>query len=143
MNDNFSGRAHRLTVDCKDNSLGYAYGNLVLACGVCNLLKNDFFTSGFSRVPVYAETKSRIVGIANIYDILFAKEGEAEEKKVSDFMRDPAFVKRSDGLDIALARLRHRRQPMGIVADEENRVVGIITIEDILEEIVGEIEDWG
>lgn len=40
----FSGRAHRLTVDCKDNATGYAYGNLVLACGVCNLLKNDFFT---------------------------------------------------------------------------------------------------
>ena len=44
MKDNFSGRADRLTVDCMDNSVGYVKGNLVLACGVCNLLKNNFFS---------------------------------------------------------------------------------------------------
>jgi len=44
MNENFSGRADRLTVDCMDNKLGYVKENLVLACGVCNLLKNDFFS---------------------------------------------------------------------------------------------------
>jgi len=106
-------------------------------------LKKLVSMTGFSRIPVYGEAKNRIVGIANIYDVLFAKEEDVEGKTVGDFMREAVSVKRSDGLDIALTRLRNRRQPMGIVEDEEGRAAGIITIEDILEEIVGEIEDWG
>ena len=82
-----------------------------------------------------------IIGIINIYDILFAPEKEKEG--VEDFIREPVCIKNSDGLDIALTRLRHKKQPMGIVTDENQKVVGIVTIEDILEEIVGEIEDRG
>ena len=79
----------------------------------------------------------------NIYDILFDIEKDMDKAVVFDFIRDPVFVSREDGLDIALARLRHREQPMGIVSDDDGGIVGIITIEDMLEEIVGEIEDTG
>lgn len=106
-------------------------------------LKKLVSLTGFSRIPVYEKNKNNITGIVNIYDILFQRETEEEKTAVSDFLREPVYVSRKDGLDIALARLRHRKQPMGIVTDGDNKVVGIITIEDILEEIVGEIEDTG
>ena len=102
-------------------------------------LKNLVSITGFSRIPVYHQNKNNIVGIVNIYDILFKAASGEENAVVNDFLRDPVYLKRDDGLDIALARLRHREQPMGIVVEGDNRVVGIVTIEDMLEEIVGEI----
>ncbi|RKY42579.1 MAG: hypothetical protein DRP85_02265 [Candidatus Makaraimicrobium thalassicum] len=106
-------------------------------------LKRLVSITGFSRIPVYADNKSNITGIVNIYDILFTAEEDDGRTPVKDFIRDPVYVNRKDGLDIALARLRHKKQPMGIVADKDDNVVGIVTIEDMLEEIVGEIEDTG
>ncbi|MGB2600758.1 MAG: hemolysin family protein [Candidatus Omnitrophota bacterium] len=106
-------------------------------------LKKLVSLTGFSRIPVYDKNKNNIAGIVNIYDILFQMEEEAAKTAVSDFLREAVYVNRKDSLDIALARLRHRKQPMGIVTEEDNKVVGIVTIEDILEEIVGEIEDTG
>jgi len=96
--------------------------------------------TGFSRLPAYRENKKNIVGVINIYDILFS-EDSGKDTKVCDFLREAVTVNCSDGLDIALARLRHREQPMGIVLDESGNAVGIVTIEDILEEIVGDIRD--
>lgn len=99
--------------------------------------------TGFSRIPVYRKNKSDIIGIVNIYDVLFTSKEDCGEASVKDFIREPVYVNWKDGLDIALMRLRHKKQPMGIVTDEGDKVVGIITIEDMLEEIVGEIEDTG
>jgi putative hemolysin len=95
--------------------------------------------TGFSRIPVYSKNKNKIVGIVNIYDILFSDD--KEPYKISDFLREPIFLSTDDGLDIALARLRYKEQPMGIVLDGTRNVVGVVTIEDILEELVGEIGD--
>ena len=107
-------------------------------------LKELVSLTGFSRIPVYKNSKDELFGIANIYDVLYKTEDENEHnEKVTGFVREGVFINKNDGLDIALARLRHRKQPMGIVVDEKNKAVGIITIEDILEEIVGEIEDRG
>jgi magnesium and cobalt exporter, CNNM family len=103
-------------------------------------LKKLVSLRGFSRVPVYKGNKNNIIGIVNIYDVLFSSE-EENKKIVKDFIRDPVHIDSKDGLDIALTRLRHNKQPMGIVTDEFENIVGIVTIEDILEEIVGEIED--
>jgi len=105
-------------------------------------LKKLVSLKGFSRTPVYEKNKNNIVGIVNIYDILFTKE-EDDNAPIKEFVRDPVYLRKSDGLDIALTRLRHKKQPMGIVLDEEGKTSGIITIEDMLEEIVGEIEDTG
>ncbi len=104
-------------------------------------LKGLISLTGFSRVPIYGESKNNIVGIANIYDILF--NVEEEKKLITDFMREVVHIASTDGLDIALARLRHKKQPMGVVLNQKSEVIGIITIEDILEEIVGELEDAG
>lgn len=104
-------------------------------------LKDLVSLTGFSRIPVYKKNKNDILGIVNIYDILFAKEKLPDKMEIKDFIREAVYIKNDDGLDIALTRLRHKKQPMGIVSDSDNRVVGIITIEDMLEEIVGEIGD--
>jgi magnesium and cobalt exporter, CNNM family len=106
-------------------------------------LKKIVALTGFSRIPVYENGKNNIIGIVNIYDVLFYMKKNIDMMGISDFIRDPVHVKDRDGLDIALARLRHQRQPMGIVINEAGEVVGIITIEDILEELVGNIEDKG
>ncbi|MBU0570744.1 MAG: hemolysin family protein [Candidatus Omnitrophica bacterium] len=104
-------------------------------------LKKIVALVGFSRIPVYDNVKNNIVGIVNIYDVLFDMETNVDTRGIDDFIRDPIHVKEDDGLDIALARLRHQRQPMGIVTKIDGGIVGIITIEDILEELVGNIED--
>ena len=107
-------------------------------------LKGLVSLTGFSRIPVYKDRKDHITGVANIYDVLFRMEEETgRAAAVKDFIREPVHIKQTDGLDIALTRLRHRTQPMGIVTDDRERVVGIITIEDMLEELVGSIEDRG
>jgi len=99
--------------------------------------------TGFSRIPVYGGKKNNILGIVNIYDILFQKDEEDKGPSIEGYIRPPVYVGIDDGLDIALTRLRNQEQPMGIVTAADDRVMGIITIEDILEEIVGEIEDTG
>jgi putative hemolysin len=103
-------------------------------------LKKLVAMTGFSRLPAYRENKKNIAGVVNVYDILFS-ESSGKDSKAGDFMREAVTVNSSDGLDIALARLRHREQPMGIVIDEKGNAVGMVTIEDILEEIVGDIRD--
>ena len=95
--------------------------------------------TGFSRIPVYENNKNNIVGIVNIYEILFNPEEVKDNEEVKSFIRDIVSVNRRDNLNIVLTRLIHQKSPMGIVLDQEEKVVGIITIEDILEEIVGEI----
>jgi len=106
-------------------------------------LKRLVSLTGFSRIPVYKDSKNNIIGIINIYDVLFRLDEDMESDRgvIRDFIRAPVHVKQNDGLDIALTRLRNKKQPMGIVTDNDERVVGIITIEDILEELVGNIED--
>jgi CBS domain containing-hemolysin-like protein len=106
-------------------------------------LKKLVSLNGFSRIPVYEGSKNNITGIVNIYDILFQEEDEAGGSGIKELIREPVYINREDGLDIALTRLRYREQPMGIVVDRGEKAVGIVTIEDILEEIVGEIEDTG
>lgn len=102
-------------------------------------LKKLISLTGFSRVPVYEGNKNNIVGIVNIYDILFGNADDLDT--VKKFIRNPAYIKKEDPLDIMLARLRHRGQPMGIVTDDKGAVCGIVTIEDALESIVGKIGD--
>ncbi|MDD3089632.1 MAG: hemolysin family protein [Candidatus Omnitrophica bacterium] len=103
-------------------------------------LKKLVSLTGFTRIPVYKDHREKIEGVVNIYDVLFSENG-GEGTPLSDLMRDPVNVSHLDPIDIVLARLRFKKQPMGIVTSQDGTAVGVVTIEDILEEIVGEIEE--
>ena len=95
--------------------------------------------TGFSRIPLYEESKNNITAIVNIYDVLFSPDEVMDDEEVKKFSRDIVPINRKDTLNIVLTRLIHQKSPMGVVVGPDEEVVGIITIEDILEEIVGEI----
>jgi len=91
-----------------------------------------------SRVPVFHERVDRVVGILHVFDLL--RVG-AKAGTVGDLMRPPIFTPESQLAVELLRRLQREHQGMAVVVDEYGGTVGVVTIEDILEEIVGEIED--
>ena len=92
-----------------------------------------------SRFPVYEGQKENIVGILLAKDLL--KLQRAPELNIKALLRPPVFVPESKGLNDLLREFRGNRNHLAIVIDEFGRVAGLITIEDVLEQIVGEIED--
>ncbi len=98
--------------------------------------------TGYSRIPVYHEDVDRIVGIAHIKDILgpIVDEG-ASDRAIGAFVRDPIFVPDTKDIIPLLSEMQSRHDQIAIVVDEYGGTAGIITIEDIVEEVVGEIED--
>jgi len=95
---------------------------------------------GHSRFPVIGEDKSEVVGILLAKDLLVHVLNK-ENIKIEDLMRTAIVVPESKRLNVLLKEFRARRNHMAIVVDEYGAVAGIITIEDVLEQIVGEIED--
>ena len=98
--------------------------------------------SGHSRIPVYKETRDNIVGILHAKDVLSSllEQGE-DEPSVSLVMREPFFVPETKSIRTLLQEFRARKQHIAIALDEYGGTSGLITIEDVLEEIVGDIED--
>ncbi len=95
----------------------------------------------YSRFPVYEKSKDNIVGIVYLKDMLrHIKEGNFEIP-VKQIMRKPFFVFANKKMDTMLKLFQGRKQHMAIVIDQKANVLGIVTIENILEEIVGEIID--
>ena len=95
----------------------------------------------YSRFPVYEKNKDNIVGILYLKDLLkFMKEGKLEVD-IKQVMKKPLFVFANKKMDTMLRLFQGRKQHMAIVIDEKARVIGLVTIENILEEIVGEIID--
>jgi magnesium and cobalt transporter len=95
--------------------------------------------TGHSRFPVYEGERENIVGILLAKDLL--KLQRAPELHLKALLRPATFVPESKGLNDLLREFRGNRNHLAIVIDEFGRVAGLITIEDVLEEIVGEIED--
>jgi CBS domain containing-hemolysin-like protein len=95
--------------------------------------------SGYSRIPVLGETIDDIVGVAYLKDLVAASH--AGETSLAAVMRPPAFVPDSKRVDELLKEMQAQRKHMAIVVDEYGGTAGVVTIEDILEEIVGEIAD--
>lgn len=96
---------------------------------------------GFTRLPIYSEDINNIVGILHVKQLLqFMKSGEMPEDKscITENMQPPYFVPESTPLNIQLINFQKDKHRIAIVVDEYGEVQGIVTLEDILEEIVGE-----
>ena len=94
--------------------------------------------SGHSRLPVYKDRIDNIVGVIHVRALLFAGRGGDPVEAV---MEPVVFVPESKRVDDLLTEMRQRRDPMAVVVDEYGGSVGLVTIEDLLEEVVGEIHD--
>jgi CBS domain containing-hemolysin-like protein len=100
--------------------------------------------SGYSRIPVIGESADDIIGVIYLKDIvkrIFEHRGAENSEQVDSLMRAPYFVPDSKRADDLLRDMQSARVHMAIVIDEYGGTAGIVTIEDILEEIVGEIAD--
>jgi len=93
----------------------------------------------FSRLMVYQQTLDDVVGIAHVQDLLQIPENEAKHRTVRELARPALFVPETKlGSDL-LKEMRRRNQQMAIVIDEHGMVAGVVTVEDLVEEIVGEM----
>jgi len=103
-----------------------------------------FLRSGFSRVPVIGENLDDIVGFAYLKDVV-RRDFEAPEveftQRVEEVMRPALYVPESKQVDALLSEMQATRQHIAVVVDEYGGTAGLVTIEDLLEEIVGEITD--
>ena len=98
--------------------------------------------SGHSRFPVMDENRDDIVGILLAKDLLrLCDDGARERFDIREFMRPAVFVPESKRLNVLLKEFRGNRNHMAIVVDEYGGVSGLVTIEDVIEQIVGEIDD--
>ena len=97
--------------------------------------------TGYSRIPVYQENLDDVVGVMVLKDFLLALTEGQHERKVRDIMREALFVPESMRVDDLLKEMQARRNHMAIVVDEFGGTAGLVTMEDVLEEIVGEIFD--
>ena len=100
-------------------------------------LSREIADKKYSRIPIYRQRVDQIVGFVHAFDVLKA----ARTATAAELMRPPIFVPESSSAMELLARLERSRQGIGIVVDEYGGAVGIVTVEDILEEVVGEIND--
>ena len=104
-------------------------------------LVRAFADAGHSRLPVYGESLDAVTGMVHIKDVFMANVDPARDRSVAALMREPLFVPESMGVIELLARMRSERVHLAIVVDEFGGTEGLVTIEDVVEEIVGEIED--
>jgi len=99
-----------------------------------------FLSSKHSRIPIFRETVDQIVGILHIRDLLRGLRQSAGSS-ILDLVMEPHFVPETKPLDELLKEFQAQRQQVAIVVDEYGGTAGMVTVEDVLEEIVGEIED--
>jgi gliding motility-associated protein GldE len=109
---------------------------------------NDFndtletiIAAGHSRIPVFKETVDRIIGIIYAKDLLPYFKRDIKKPSITHLMRPPYFVPDTKKVNELLREMQEQKNHMAVVLDEYGGTAGIVTIEDILEEIVGEIRD--
>lgn len=105
-------------------------------------LVNLFAEHGHSRLPVYRETLDQVIGMIHIKDVFpYLAHGKPPPADWTELMREPLYVPQARGALDVLADMRAKRMHLAIVVDEFSGTDGIVTIEDLVEEIVGDIED--
>jgi CBS domain containing-hemolysin-like protein len=95
----------------------------------------------FSRVPVYGDSVDDVTGIAFARDLLAVKDTEAARRTVAEIQRPAVFIPETKKVNELLREMQRQKQHMSIVIDEYGGVAGLVTIEDLIEAIVGEIDD--
>ncbi len=104
-----------------------------------NELVKLFIETGRTRIPLYEDSIDSIVGVANVYDVM--QEHDSEVLTIDHFAREVIHVPDTKPIDVLLQELKQRGEHMAIVTDEYGGTLGLITLEDVLEEIFGEIHD--
>ena len=97
--------------------------------------------NGYSRIPIYGSSPDDIVGIVHVRDVLKEFENDNKMKNLEQISRKPVFVSQEKMVSSLLKEMKGRKTHMAIVVDEHGGVEGLVTLEDLIEEIVGEIED--
>ena len=92
----------------------------------------------FSRLPVFRGDPRRIIGVVNVYDVLTDREA----KPVAEHLRPPLTLAEYVTVSAALLKLQRAREAMAIVVDRGDHCVGILTLKDLVEEVVGDLEVW-
>jgi CBS domain containing-hemolysin-like protein len=95
----------------------------------------------FSRVPVFGENRDDVKGVVFVRDLLEVPEAEAESRRVGELMRRILYVPETKPVVEVVRQLQQETQEMAVVVDEYGNVAGLITLEDLAEEIIGEIND--
>ncbi|MBW2976042.1 hemolysin family protein [Candidatus Woesearchaeota archaeon] len=95
----------------------------------------------YSRLPVYEKNKENIVGILYVKDLIKYMLGKSKNMSISRIMKEPYFVPETKKIGSLLRQFQKRKEHMAIVVDEHGSITGLVTLEDVLEEIVGEIMD--
>jgi len=96
---------------------------------------------GYSRIPIYGDTSDDIVGFIHVRDVLKELEKDNKMTSLEEIARKPVFASQEKMVSGLLKEMKGRKTHMAIVVDEHGGVEGLVTLEDLLEEIVGEIED--
>jgi CBS domain containing-hemolysin-like protein len=104
-------------------------------------LVRAFAEAGHSRLPVFGESLDNVIGMIHIKDVFLASDDPSRDRAIPALIREPLFVPESMGVIELLARMRSQRTHLAIVVDEFGGTEGLVTIEDVVEEIVGDIED--
>jgi CBS domain containing-hemolysin-like protein len=93
---------------------------------------------GYSRIPIFSQRETNVIGVVTAMDLL--RRG-GQVRGVSELMRQPTFVPQTKRIDDLLREMQKGRNPLAVVVDEYGGATGIVTVEDIVEQIVGEIQD--
>lgn len=104
-------------------------------------IKEDIFDDAFSRIPIFNENLDNILGIVHKDEILIALAKDQENRMITDFVKEAPFVSGDMKLDDLLRLFQKKRIHMAIVKNEFGGTSGVVTLEDVLEELVGEIID--
>ena len=104
-------------------------------------LVQAFAEAGHSRLPVYQDSLDTVIGMIHIKDVFVADFDASRDRTIAGLIRTPLFVPESMGVLELLARMRTGQIHLAIVVDEFGGTEGLVTIEDVVEEIVGDIED--
>ena len=92
----------------------------------------------FSRLPAYHGEQRHVVGVVNVYDVLT----DEQQRPIAEHARQPLMIAEGVSVSAALLEMQRAREAMAIVRDHEGRCVGLLTIKDLVEEVVGDLEVW-